>query len=202
VSQPLVSAWEAGHRTPTGPAAQLLEQLAAEVDVPTPAAPKRQREKLLRASLEHLAGEAGADDDLAILLRGYQSRMEAETDRLYREAVQRRERRPRLWAYLEQARNPPGSDAEDGVHRAAMAAFLRSDDVAASQMRAWYQRQADRVFEEARTDEERAWVEIVVLAVDAMWFLDLIGLRTFTSSEREAHVRAASRVAHRARSER
>lgn len=39
----------------------------------------------------------------------------------------------------------------------------------------------------------RSSTQLRILAVDAMWFFDLLGLQKFTAAEREAVVNAAAR---------
>ena len=218
VSQPLVSAWESGRRVPQGPALRALESLARDVDVPTEAGLKRPREVILEAALQVLA-EAGVEDlshtqleralgdspdgvetpfptgpdMLRNLLDEYRARMEAETDRLYREAKRRREPRPRLWAYLQQARHSPGSGQPEFLHRAAMLAFMTGDFSVVKDMRAWYARQVKVVLDEAPTHDDRIDTQMRVLAVDAMWFFDLLGLQPFDGVQRNAVVDAAMR---------
>ncbi|MEL7370284.1 MAG: helix-turn-helix domain-containing protein [Myxococcota bacterium] len=216
VSQPLVSAWESGRRTPQGPALRALQLLARDVDVSTETSPKRPREAILEAALRVLANDgvsnlsharlareigysrAGVEhhfptrkDLLHALLDDYRARMKAETDRLYQEARRRREHRPRLWAYLEQARHAPGSDQSENLHRSAFLAFMMGDPSVVAAMRDWYEQQVAEVLDEARTAQERSTTQLRVLAVDAMWFFDLIGLQKFTKTEREAIVNTA-----------
>ena len=218
VSQPLVSAWESGRRAPQGPALKALQMLARDVDVPTETSPKRPREAILEAALQVLASDGVAElsharlareigysragvehhfptrtDLLMALLDEYRTRMEAETDRLFREAKRRRQPRPRLWAYLEQARHAPGSEQAESLHRSAFLAFMVGDPSVVTGMRTWYARQVAAVLDEARTAEERSSTQLRILAVDAMWFSDLLGLQRFTTAQRDAIVNAAGR---------
>ncbi|MEO1234716.1 MAG: helix-turn-helix domain-containing protein, partial [Myxococcota bacterium] len=213
VSQPLVSSWESGRRAPRGAALRALSALAASVDSPTEASAKRPREALLEAALRLLAADGGLmvthlslarelgldvrreTADLnpsgAAFLEEYRRRMEAETDRLREEAERRREPRPRLWAYLEQARHAVGSDQTDRLHRQALLGFMVGDGPVAQDMHRWYRRQVEEVLAEATSQQEQARMRLAILAVDAVWFFELIGLWKLDDHHRRELVDAA-----------
>ena len=60
-------------------------------------------------------------------------------------------------------------------------------------MQDWYARQVNAVLDEARSAEERSSTQRRILAVDAMWFFELLGLQKFTAAQRNAIVDSVGR---------
>ena len=202
VSQPLVSAWEAGHRHPGGAALLVLRGLAARVDLPHAAQPRRPRELMLDAALSLLERERSkglpaqatrpqASASAASLLTEHRRRMGEEVGRLLREARRLDERHPRRWAYFEQARLSPGSKRGGVARREALRVFMADERLTVGLGR-WYRHQVAAVLDEASPDQ-RDLVELMVLAVDALWVFELIGLRRYRPARRLALVEAAVR---------
>lgn len=202
ISQPLVSAWESGRRRPGGAARLVLRGLAERVDL-TPDTQQRPRELILDAALAVLgrvdarlprgrpASEAGAPSPGALLAE-HRRRMGEEIDRLRREARRLGEPHPNRWAYFEQARVPPGSRRHGEARRDALRAFIM-DETLFQNLGRWYRRQVAAVLKETAAPR-RDYVELTVLAVDALWVFELMGLRSFSSRRRAALVDAAVRA--------
>ncbi|MEM9069757.1 MAG: helix-turn-helix domain-containing protein [Myxococcota bacterium] len=192
VSQPLVSSWESGRRVPEGPALQAIERLAST----KPSTSPPDRSLLLGAALRLLedtpaVNENDEEVDAPALLAAYRSRMADQIDEL--EALQREKgaSSPRLRAYLDQGEFPPESSLGTAAHRAAMKAFLFGDPRSVAETNAWYGDQLRRALADA-PEHRRAEAEVVLLAIDALWLFDLLGLRH--PSSRDALVQTARRM--------
>jgi Tetracyclin repressor-like, C-terminal domain len=180
----------------------VLRGLAERVDL-TPGNQQRPRELILDAALAMLGrGDArspptrvGSDavaTSPGALLAEHRRRMGEEIGRLRKEARRLGEPHPNRWAYFEQARLPPGSRRRGEARRDALRAFIM-DETLFQGLARWYRRQVDAVLEET-PPPRRDHVELMVLAVDALWIFELIGLRSFTSRRRAALVDSAVRA--------
>ena len=200
VSQPLVSAWERGHRVPSSPALKLLGQLARELEWGEDSGPSRV--DMVSVLLEQLAKQQAQEVDLSPLqdhspprtegVETYVSTKRALTLGLFEAFEQtlmadlheRASRlspathpHPLLSAYLEQATGmlhdaPPASQ-----QRAALIVALTSQPDVVEALRGWYEQTIEQLL--PQDHPQRDALSLILLGVDALWLFSLLGLTTF-----------------------
>lgn len=203
VSQPLVSAWERGARSPSEPVKKLLgvlvKQLQWEDEAPAPS-----RADMVGALLEQLAQQRAQDVDLspltahtpqvkegvetvvptkqALTLGLFDAFQTVITQDLHDRAsrLPATHPYPLLTAYLDQATQML-HDAPPASHqRSALIVALTSQPEVVGVLRAWYEDTIAHVLPQGHPEHDA--LSLILLGVDALWLFSLLGLTTFEES--------------------